>query len=166
MSKISEKIKEQIIEDLMPTLQAYRDAGVNNTRIQAMVDRHIKNRTRKFYENKKKLGDVLIEHLDDLRKRCSEAEAAFYHLLVDAGVDFKFQYPIEPYLIDYFVPEDLVVELVGPLHGTEKQKLNDKKRDAYLEKLGYRIFRIPITVVAMDKDAVITEIKMAAAGIT
>jgi very-short-patch-repair endonuclease len=55
------------------------------------------------------------------------------------GYKFRRQYLIGPYITDFVCTErKLVVELDGPLHDTEY----DRRRDAYLRRLGYRVIRI------------------------
>jgi len=60
------------------------------------------------------------------------------------GVDYFWQYPIaDRYIVDIaFVDEMIIFELDGAFHRGEKQRLIDVKRDCFLEKLGWQVYRI------------------------
>ena len=65
---------------------------------------------------------------------------------------FRREYPIPPYTVDFCCVElKLVIEIDGEDHFTEEGKERDRIRDAFLEKLGYRVLRIPrYSVIADD----------------
>ncbi len=59
------------------------------------------------------------------------------------GLKFRRQNPIGPYIVDFSCPsKKLIIELDGGGHMEEKQIKYDKKRGAYLKKLGYKVLRI------------------------
>ncbi len=54
------------------------------------------------------------------------------------GWGFRRQEPIGPYIVDFVcVTRRLVIEMDGEGHGGPY----DRKRDAYLERLGFRVLR-------------------------
>jgi very-short-patch-repair endonuclease len=77
-----------------------------------------------------------------LRREMTDAERKVWSLLRhnQLGVHFKRQAPIGPYISDFLcMKARIVVELDGNQHYTQKGILKDKKRDAYLEKLGLTV---------------------------
>jgi len=62
--------------------------------------------------------------------------------LKSAGLHFRKQSPIGPYIVDFVChSEKLVVEVDGELHETETGRRHDVNRDAYLMSLGYHVMR-------------------------
>jgi len=56
---------------------------------------------------------------------------------------FRREYPIPPYTADFCCVElQLILEIDGADHLTQKGKERDQVRDEFLNKLGYRIVRI------------------------
>lgn len=126
--------------------------------IERSLRNHIDVQIRSFYNYKK----GVIEHIGSeisailkLKDMDSKAEYVFGKIMDDNFIRYEFQYKIGPYRADYLIADDLVVELDGPQHNKEY----DKQRDAYLEKMGYRVLRIPIWVAATVPDAAIEIIK-------
>jgi very-short-patch-repair endonuclease len=76
-------------------------------------------------------------------------------MLLNNGIKCKFHYKIGPYEADYLLNDDIVLELDGPMHGTKK----DERKDKYLRRMGYKVVRIPIWVLANDPKAVISAIQ-------
>jgi ATP-dependent DNA helicase RecQ len=57
------------------------------------------------------------------------------------GLKFRRQHPIEPYIVDFFcATAKLIVELDGESHDGREQY--DRRRDAFLRSLGFKIIRI------------------------
>jgi very-short-patch-repair endonuclease len=80
----------------------------------------------------------------DLRKNQSPAERKLWNVLrkqtTAGGLSFRRQQPIHPYVADFVcLKARLVIELDGFSH--ESRLTYDKKRDAYLKSLGYRVLR-------------------------
>ena len=60
-----------------------------------------------------------------------------------AGLHFRKQAPIGPYIVDFVChTAKVVVEVDGDGHETEAGKRHDANRDAYLTVLGYRVIRL------------------------
>jgi len=80
-----------------------------------------------------------------LRKEMTKAERKLWSLLRNGRlkVHFRRQVPFGPYILDFACLEPrIVVELDGSQHLDEKALIYDSKRDLYLKKQGFRVFRI------------------------
>jgi len=69
-----------------------------------------------------------------------------------AGIKFRRQHPIGPYVADFFCRDALlVVEVDGRIHeGSIEQ---DQARQRFLRENGYRVLRIAAAEVLKDPDA-------------
>ena len=57
------------------------------------------------------------------------------------GLKFRRQQPIGPFVVDFICFEKkFILELDGPHH--EQQKDYDRRRDDWLQREGYRVFRV------------------------
>jgi len=75
------------------------------------------------------------------------------------GWKFKRQAPIEGYIVDFICFEArLIVEIDGPLHLTEEQRLRDIERDAKLRSQGFRVLHFDGEIVRSDLARVMKEI--------
>ena len=77
-----------------------------------------------------------------MRQRMTEAEARLWLRLRKpgvAGLRFRRQAPIGPFIVDFFCPQyRLIVEVDGGQHSDEV----DRERDAWLTEQGYRVVRV------------------------
>lgn len=76
-----------------------------------------------------------------LRRDASATERKVWLVLnrSQLGLPFRRQYPAGPYFLDYVcLPLRLAVEIDGELHDAAY----DRRRDAYLGALGFRVLRI------------------------
>jgi very-short-patch-repair endonuclease len=65
------------------------------------------------------------------------------------GVGFRRQYPIGPYVADFYCPAaKLVIEIDGRIHDFTVE--HDAVRDDYIRGLGLNILRIPASEVMAD----------------
>jgi very-short-patch-repair endonuclease len=80
-----------------------------------------------------------------LRADATECERRLWsHLRAKqfAGLRFRRQQPIGPYIADFFCSAaKLIVELDGSQHGTDQNAVYDAARTAWLEARGYRVLR-------------------------
>ncbi len=85
----------------------------------------------------------LKELARNLRKNSTNAERKLWQCLRKrqiGGYKFRRQLVIEPYIVDFVCLEKkLIVELDGGQHLLQKNE--DKLREEYLKKKGYRILR-------------------------
>jgi very-short-patch-repair endonuclease len=85
------------------------------------------------------------ERARELRKRDTEAERRLWEALRDrrlAGLKFVRQLPIGLYFADFACrSERLVVEVDGATHGDAPEIEHDAKREAFLNKKGWKVHR-------------------------
>ena len=82
-----------------------------------------------------------------LRKnQTKEENHLWYDFLKTYPVQFRRQYQIGPYYVDFFCYQaSLVVELDGSQHYEPEKLEEDQKRTAYLERQGIAVLRFPNT---------------------
>jgi len=81
-----------------------------------------------------------------LRANPTASERLCWELLRDGqtGAVFKPQQIVCGWIVDFLCEEKkLVIELDGVPHGTKEAQAVDDRRDAAMQKRGYRVFRIP-----------------------
>ena len=96
-----------------------------------------------------------------LRRSMSPPEALLWQLLrrSPAGVKFRRQYAIGPYVADFYCPAaKLVVEIDGQVHNFERQADHDARRDELIASYGVRVERIAAADVMRDAAAVASAI--------
>ena len=80
-----------------------------------------------------------------LRNNSTSAEAVLWDMLKSKNINgrkFRRQHSIGNYIVDFCcTSEKLVIELDGNPHGEYYKIEEDKKRDQYLESLGFSILR-------------------------
>jgi very-short-patch-repair endonuclease len=78
-----------------------------------------------------------------LRRRSTRAEWVLWLALRDrrlSGLKFMRQQPLGPYYVDFVCREQrLIIEVDGGQHA---DSASDRRRDAYLNLLGYRVVRV------------------------
>jgi very-short-patch-repair endonuclease len=106
----------------------------------------------------------LIEAARKLRKRMTPAEEVLWQALRGqrlAGLRFRRQHPIGPYVLDFAYPERLLaIELDGGIH--REQVGQDAARTATLETYGWYVIRIPNERVFSDLPTVLSAIEAVA----
>jgi very-short-patch-repair endonuclease len=80
------------------------------------------------------------------------------------GVIFRRQAPLlGRFIADFFAPAvRLVIEVDGAYHGERARA--DARRDAALERAGYRVLRIAASLVASDIESALAGIRAALVG--
>ena len=82
-----------------------------------------------------------------------------------AGVAFRRQHPIDPYVADFYCSAArLVIEVDGEAHNRGDRPEHDEARDAFLRDRGYGLLRIAAADVLNDPGAVAQSIVDYAAG--
>ena len=75
----------------------------------------------------------------------------WFQYLRTCPVRFQRQKPIGRYIVDFYCAKaKLVIELDGSGHFEEEQELYDKKRTAYLERMGLRELRYTNLQIALN----------------
>ena len=102
-----------------------------------------------------------------LRREATTLEQALWQQLRDGRLDgFKFrrQVPLAGYVADFACFETkLIVEVDGPVHAREEQRLHDAERDRILRQRGFRVLRFDGETVLTDLDRVLGAIRQALA---
>jgi very-short-patch-repair endonuclease len=76
-----------------------------------------------------------------------------------AGLKFRRQHPLGPYILDYFcVEHQLEVEVDGGIHNEPEQIEHDERRAEYLNKHGIQILRFTNTEIEKHLDQVLQKI--------
>ena len=79
------------------------------------------------------------------------------------SVQFYRQKPIGNYIADFYAPAvRLIVEVDGSQHFNHQQARYDRRRTAYLKRLGLRVLRFTDRQVLLELDSVMEEIFRAA----
>lgn len=82
-----------------------------------------------------------------LRQNATDAERRLWAVLRShqvAGLCFRRQQPIGPYVVDFYcAAARLVIELDGDQHGGDEQVAYDRLRSEWLSARGYRVLRFP-----------------------
>jgi len=97
-----------------------------------------------------------------LRKRPTDAETALWRRLRGrqiAGVKFRRQAPIGPYIVDFISYDPrIVVELDGGQHAEPVHGVRDAARDRWLRTQGFAILRFWDSDVLANIEAVLSAI--------
>ncbi|MBW6526942.1 endonuclease domain-containing protein [Sphingomonas sp. RHCKR7] len=71
-----------------------------------------------------------------------------------AGVKFRRQHPLGPYVADFYCAATrTIVEVDGEAHGRGERPERDVSRDAFLRTQGYRVLHLPAAEILRDADA-------------
>ena len=105
----------------------------------------------------RELSPLTVGQSRRLRNEMTEAEKKLWYYLRQwqlKGFKFRRQHPIGPYIADFAcIRCKLVIELDGGQHALQQQ--HDKKRDAFIQKKGYRVVRFWNTDVLQSIDGVV-----------
>lgn len=105
----------------------------------------------------------LLSYKNKLMQNRTEAEKVLYlamkKVFKGKGSRIKPNNVLGFYIVDfYFRSKNLVIEVDGSIHDTEKQKKKDIKRDAFLKSCGFNILRFTNDEVLNDIDLCISKI--------
>jgi very-short-patch-repair endonuclease len=96
------------------------------------------------------------------RKVPTLSEAQLWHELRDkklAGLKFRRQHPIYPFIVDFYCPAfKLVIEVDGDIHDLPEHHSDDSSRQANLESRGFRVLRFQADAVIHNMENVLREI--------
>ena len=114
--------------------------------------------------------DKTFSHARELRRAMSLPEVVLWQALRKrrlAGLRFRRQHPIGPYILDFYCPSArLAIEVDGFAHDTAARVRHDERRQAWLAQQGITVLRIGASDVLKDQrlEAVLVAIERAAAG--
>jgi len=104
-----------------------------------------------------------LQNARTLRREHTDAEGLLWDRLRGKGLfghKFRRQQPIGPYIADFAcMPEKLLVELDGGGHAERKSE--DRERDEFLRRRGYRVLRFWNTEVFENLHGVLEKISEA-----
>ncbi|HEY0147736.1 MAG TPA: endonuclease domain-containing protein [Allosphingosinicella sp.] len=81
-----------------------------------------------------------------------------------AGLKFRRQHPVDPYVVDFYCREaSLVIEIDGDVHDRTETRARDHNRDEQLKQKGLAVLRIPADEVMRDCGGAVSAI-LARAG--
>ena len=94
-----------------------------------------------------------------LRRNLTDAEALLWSRIRRKQIEniqFYRQKPIGNFIVDFYAPSaKLIIEIDGGQHFEEIHIEKDKKRDAYLQKLGLKILRFDNFQILKSLDEVL-----------
>ncbi|MBL0483260.1 MULTISPECIES: endonuclease domain-containing protein [Aeromonas] len=97
-----------------------------------------------------------------LRRDATQAEQKLWQQLRNrrlAGLKFRRQMPIGPYVVDFICLEQgLIIEVDGSQHGTQANQMHDEARTAYLNQQGFRVIRVWNNDVLSQMEVVLAHI--------
>jgi len=101
----------------------------------------------------------LQPYANKLRKNMTKAEACLWKYVLKAGklkgYKFRRQRPVLNYIADFLCKElQLIIEVDGFYHLSEKAKLQDKKRQTALEHAGFTVLRFRNEEVLLEIEEV------------
>ena len=100
-----------------------------------------------------------VEKARELRRRLTPPEARLWFAIKGgklAGVKFRRQHPIGPYVLDFYCPPArLAVEVDGEGHDHPDQIAADARRTAWLEGQGVAVMRVAAEDVRVNLDGVL-----------
>jgi very-short-patch-repair endonuclease len=159
MKEITLKIHNKHMESFKTVIEQMAAEGATEVQILKAYNAYIKCKVGQYYEKHnggmQRLGD--FANFMEIGKADSKAEKIFYEMLVDAGINFKFQYAIGPYTADYLIAGFIVFEIDGTQHLINGK--HDDVRDKYMQRMGYKVVRVPLDILCACPEAVIEEIQ-------
>lgn len=90
-----------------------------------------------------------------LRKAMSLPEVQLWQRLRGgkAGLKFRRQHPIGPYIVDFYFREAaLAIEVDGEVHNRADHPVRDGRRDAFLKQNGLRVLHVAAARILKDPD--------------
>ena len=109
------------------------------------------------------INETTRERARTLRRERTHAERKMWDLLRDfrpRGASFRRETPIGPYIADFaWLSARIVVEVDGDSHETDRGRIHDRKRDAFLTAQGFTVMRFDNDQVIDNPDFVFLEIE-------
>lgn len=94
-----------------------------------------------------------------LRRIMTKPEVALWDVLRTrpAGIKFRRQHPIGPFVLDFYCPASrLAIEVDGMAHEMGDNPERDARRDRWLQEQGVHVLRLAAGDVLADLDAVLS----------
>jgi very-short-patch-repair endonuclease len=107
-------------------------------------------------------AQLLSQRAFDMRSALTLSEARLWSRLRarQLGVQFRRQVVVGRFVVDFLAPAaGLAVEVDGGYHASRRRA--DEQRDRKLRRLGYRLLRLPSTLVMRDLDTAVDRVRAA-----
>ncbi len=109
---------------------------------------------------------LTVERARELRRRMTPPETRLWVCLRGkrlAGLKFRRQHPIGPYVLDFYCPAaKLAVEVDGQSHEHPERIAHDRRRTLWLREHGVRVVRLAAEDVRLNLDGVVDFIRRTA----
>ena len=154
--EIIKNLRESAEKTLEPLTLQMMNVGASRYDIDRAIQNYITVKIREFYQ-KANDPQLFKDILNITPRQESKAELSVAMILDENGIKYQYQYTIGNYRVDFLLGDCLVLEIDGPYHA--QQSDYDKRRDEYMERMGYEVLRIPIRLFAIDPDSVVKQLK-------
>jgi very-short-patch-repair endonuclease len=102
---------------------------------------------------------ALLERARELRAKPTEAEELVWEVLRGRrflGLKFRRQVPLSGFIVDFLCDSQrLVIEVDGEIHDEPRQADGDRNRDAVLQEVGFRVWRVRNEVVVSNLEGLL-----------
>ena len=109
---------------------------------------------------------LTVERARELRRRMTPPELRLWACLRGkrlAGLKFRRQHPIGPYILDFYcAPARLAVEVDGRGHDRPDRIAHDRRRTVWLREQNIRVIRLAAESVRTELDSVLDFVARAA----
>lgn len=161
MKKITTELMRSLVDEFLPVGEALRVEGMGDNRIMGAFNDYCREKQTATYNKAKEpkpIGESIAYVMDQSKQGLTDSkiERIFYDLLDDSKVGFRFQRKIGKYRVDFLIDGWLIFEIDGPHH--KDQVEYDKKRDHWLNDIGYQVWRVPAWLAATSPAAVVAQI--------
>ena len=90
---------------------------------------------------------IVRNRVNELKKKATKSELLFIAKLKYYSIKYEFQKPlsygISFYIADFFISDyNIIVEIDGSSHNSDKQKIIDERKDNFYRSKGYKVLRI------------------------
>lgn len=109
-----------------------------------------------------KYKSQLKNYSQRLRREMTDAERTLWQKIRRRqlkGHQFFRQKPIGKYIVDFYCPRArLIIEIDGGQHYEKRNQVEDKKRDAELQTIGFRVIRYTNLDIVKSLNSVVEDI--------
>ncbi|MFC5066942.1 endonuclease domain-containing protein [Flaviflagellibacter deserti] len=92
------------------------------------------------------------------RREPTDAERKLWALLSEEsmdGLEFRRQVPIGPFTAEFLSHDPMLIIEIAPTH---VDRLQDRDRRAYFERLGFEVARYPVAVILAEPERVLADL--------